>query len=627
MAGEAMSAFVRFFVRDEVSGDAARVEQAARQAADGMDEAADVSGNKLTRGLKSAGGMAVTAAKGLAGVGAAVGGAVAGIMAFTGAASESLEDMGKLETAFTTAGHSAETAQGVYSDFVGILGETDQAVEASNHLAELTNSQKDLNKWGTIAAGVYARFGDSLPLEGLTEAANETAKVGTVTGPLADALNWAGIKEDEFNQKLAACNTEQERAALITETLNGEYAEAGNKYLELNEKLVANREAQANWNNAMGKAGEAVMPVSTALMDLGASIMEKAMPYLQQFAGWFTEKLPAAQDKVMGFVDAVWPTFQALFDGLTAAKDAVFPAVSDGFQWFADNLPAIVSAVTGLFTAFMAYHGLSAIVGAISAIKTAYMALEGATMLAKIQQLLLNTAMKMNPFVLIVSLIAGLVVAFITAYTTSETFRNKVNAVFNKVKGVISGAMNTAKSVVTGAMGAIKGVISGASGVINGLGAKFQAVKAKIAGAINGARDAVRNAINRIKGILSGTLKFPNIKLPHFNIKGGQVPWGIGGKGTPPKISIDWYKDGALFSKPTLFATPYGMKGVGEAGPEFVSPVNVLKDYVREAVTEANRGGYVSNVTVNLDESGRARDIANAIKRAEKRNAYALGIV
>lgn len=422
-----------------------------------------------------------------------------------------------------------------------------------------------------------------------------------VTGPLADALNWAGIKEDEFNEKLAKCNSEQERATLITNTLNGEYAEAGNKYLEMNSSLVANRKAQADWSEAMAKAGEKLMPVTTALMEVGAALMEKAMPHMESFANWFNEKLPVVQEKVV--------------------------SLGDKFQWFADHFPQIATAAAGLLGAFMAFQGMTAVVGAINAMKAAYAALQGATLLAKIQQLLLNAAMKANPFVLIVSLIAGLVVAFITAYTTSETFRNKVNAVFNKVKGVISGAMNTAKSVVTGAMGAIKGVISGASGVINGLGAKFQAVKAKIAGAINGARDAVRNAINRIKGILSGTLKFPNIKLPHFNINGGQVPWGIGGKGTPPKISIDWYKDGALFSKPTLFATPYGMKGVGEAGPEFVSPVNVLKDYVREAVTEANRGGYVSNVTVNLDESGRARDIANAIKRAEKRNAYALGIV
>ena len=87
-----------------------------------------------------------------------------------------------------------------------------------------------MSEWTTICEGVYATFGDSIPIEGLTEAANETAKVGQVTGTLADALNWAGISEDAFNEKLAACNTEAEREKLIRETLNGVYSDAASNY-------------------------------------------------------------------------------------------------------------------------------------------------------------------------------------------------------------------------------------------------------------------------------------------------------------------------------------------------------------------------------------------------------------
>ena len=47
-----------------------------------------------------------------------------------------------------------------------------------------------------------------MPIEGLTEAANETAKTGELTGVLADALNWAGITEDDFKARLEACNSE-----------------------------------------------------------------------------------------------------------------------------------------------------------------------------------------------------------------------------------------------------------------------------------------------------------------------------------------------------------------------------------------------------------------------------------
>ena len=128
-------------------------------------------------------------------------GAVTSLVALTQMTQDTMEDMGKLEAGFTSAGHSADTAKNVFYDMVGILGETDTAVEASNHLAVLTDSQEELSKWTDIATGVYAKFGDSLPIEGLTEAANETAKTGTVVGQLADALNWAGISEDDFSIK------------------------------------------------------------------------------------------------------------------------------------------------------------------------------------------------------------------------------------------------------------------------------------------------------------------------------------------------------------------------------------------------------------------------------------------
>ena len=186
---------------------------------------------------------------------------------------EFIEDMGKLETSFTTSGHSAETAKKTYKEFVGILGETDQSVEAVNHLAKLTKNQKELAAWTDIAAGVYATFGDSLPLEGLTEASNETAKVAQVTGPLADALNWAGVSEDKFNKSLEKCNSEQERATLITETLNKLYGEASSKYKEVNKDLIEARKATSDLQEAQAELGKAVMPVMTKIKVAAAGIL------------------------------------------------------------------------------------------------------------------------------------------------------------------------------------------------------------------------------------------------------------------------------------------------------------------------------------------------------------------
>ena len=175
----------------------------------------------IDNNFQKLGGSIKTALKGAS---VALAGIATALVGTAVATEEYRVNQAKLNTAFEMAGAKAGTAQKVYSDLYKTLGDSDVAVEAANHLAQMTTNEKDLAEWTTIATGVYATFGDSLPIEGLTESANETAKVGQVTGSLADALNWAGISEDEFNKKLAACNSEQERTALIQDTLMGKYA-------------------------------------------------------------------------------------------------------------------------------------------------------------------------------------------------------------------------------------------------------------------------------------------------------------------------------------------------------------------------------------------------------------------
>ena len=79
--------------------------------------------------------------------------------------------MGKLETAFEAAGRSTELATETYKNFSSVLGEEDRSVEAVNHLAKFVETEQDMQKWTDICAGVWGTFGDSLPIEGLTEAA------------------------------------------------------------------------------------------------------------------------------------------------------------------------------------------------------------------------------------------------------------------------------------------------------------------------------------------------------------------------------------------------------------------------------------------------------------------------
>lgn len=131
--------------------------------------------SKLKSGLATAG---KTAAAGIGLITASATSAAGALLSLEESTEEYRIAQGKLNTAFEAAGYSTETAKEVYQDFYGILGDTDTATEASQLLSKLSNNQEDLSKWVSLSAGVYGTFGDSLPIEGLIESSNETAKVG-----------------------------------------------------------------------------------------------------------------------------------------------------------------------------------------------------------------------------------------------------------------------------------------------------------------------------------------------------------------------------------------------------------------------------------------------------------------
>lgn len=252
----------------------------ANQALDETTKKAGKSNTTIGDTFKKIGAGALKIAKSVATAGGALGGAW--IAAIEGSR-EYRTEMGKLDTAFVTNGHSSEAAKKTYQELQAVLGDTDVSVEAANHLAVMTDNEKDLQTWTDICTGVFATFGDSLPIEGLTEAANETAKVGQVTGPLADALNWAGISEDEFNDKLAKCSSEQERQRLIMETLNSTYKSASDQYKETNKDVIAANRAQEKLNGAMAELGRVGEPILTAVKNKVAEMVTAAVPHLESF--------------------------------------------------------------------------------------------------------------------------------------------------------------------------------------------------------------------------------------------------------------------------------------------------------------------------------------------------------
>ena len=329
--------------------------------------------------------------------------AVAGLVAAAESTRDYRMEMGKLDTAFTDSGFSSEAATTAYKELVGVLGEYDQSVEAANHLAKLTSNEKELATWtGDILPGVFATFGDSLPIEGLTEAANETAKVGQVTGPLADALNWAGIAEDEFNESLAKCTTEQERQRLIMETLAGVYGDASAAYKETNADVIAANQANDNWMSSLAQVGAVVEPLLTDIKDLGATLLSSIVPVIE---------------------------------GLLS------------------NLPTIAVAIGGITAAVIAFK-----IAAIAA-TAAQQGMTLAQYAGAAAQNALNVAMNANPIGLIILGITALVSAFMLLWNNCEGFREFWINLWEKIKTAAINAWEGIKALPEKIYNGIKSAI------------------------------------------------------------------------------------------------------------------------------------------------------------------------
>lgn len=273
------------------------------------------------------------------------------------------EDLAKLDTSFGDAGKDTEVAYQTYKKFYGVLGEQDRSVEAVDHLAQFVNTEKDMSKWTTIAAGVTAKFGDSLPIEGLTEAANETAKVGEVTGPLADALNWTTGEEEKFNQKLAECNSEQERAKLITDKLISQYGEAGKKYMENNASIMANREATEDFTAAQAQLGEKMEPLKTKFTQFKTQALLAIIPVVSKVVSgflWLSNKVfpivTGAATKVSAVIQKIKSVLKSVIDFVrgvfsvnwSAAWDSIVTTFGNIFGKLAGFVKAPFNAVIGL---------------------------------------------------------------------------------------------------------------------------------------------------------------------------------------------------------------------------------------------------------------------------------------
>ena len=332
--------------------------------------------------------------------------------------------------------------------------------------------------------------------------------------------------------------------------------------------------------------------VVATLKNLWDTVLKPTFEKIKEIAStvvkWFKENWPAIQEKISQVFkgiktvwDAVlWPVFKKVIE-------VAFGVVN----WFIDKWPMIQKVIK------VAFDGI---------------------------KLLWNTVLK-PVFDLLMKIVGKIKDTF------TEKFVPMVKDIkkwFDDIKDGIKEKIEFAQEKVQGAIDKITGFFDGIKKVKDDVLGWFSDIKDGIAEKIDGARKAVSDAIDKIKGFFDFKFTWPKLSMPKFGIEGSMNPlkWLKDGV---PKLTVKWNAAGAIFDRPTIFNTPYGLQGVGEAGPEAVAPIGTLMGYVRTAVEEA-RGNQGMNIVVNVDRMDSTTDVDELMEymgNRMKEKAYSLGLV
>lgn len=242
--------------------------------------------------------------KGMLAGGAVVGGIKAvgdAIMSVVEDTAEYRKIMGTLEISSERAGYSAQQTADIYRTLQGVLGDTQTAATTTANLQAIGLAQEDLITVTNAAIGAWATYGDSIPIDGLSESINETIQAGKVTGTFADVLNWAGTSEDDFNAKLEAANGTTERANIVLQELKSQgLDQAGKAWQDANEDVVALNEATERWDGAMAQLGETLTPAATAIKNFGADAILWLADQIQAVIEWWNSLVSVMNDPEKG---------------------------------------------------------------------------------------------------------------------------------------------------------------------------------------------------------------------------------------------------------------------------------------------------------------------------------------
>lgn len=283
--------------------------------------------------------------------------------------------------------------------------------------------------------------------------------------------------------------------------------------------------------------------------------------------------------------------FAALGDLVVKLNDVVtsFLDSDEKMAQLKDTIGIATSVVAAAGAAFLAYKGYVALATAAevahtvatTAMTAANAAAEaGATGLA-LAQAALNAVISANPVALLVSALAALATGLVTAYKTSETFRNTVNSAFSTVKNIAQSAIGTVVDWINDLVAKIEGAAAALANLKNGIGAAADAYNT-----------AYNNAINNYNQRKSAKQWDNSHKDLEWDDDNGWVPKGTSSSG-----------NGSSRAGSQTAANPYpaiasGAKKASKATKE--AAAEVVKS-VSDTTTEID--GKITRTTENITET------------------------
>lgn len=480
------------------------------------------------------------------------------------------------------------------------------------------------------------------------------------------------LKEFKTNMMDGTANEYLTMLGLNAEKITAEYAKGGDSARVATDKVI---QALISCKDPQDQfiAGQGIM--GTMWEDLGADAVNALMKTngeLSNSKDAMEQLKTDAYDNLTTSVSTLGNTFEV--ELLQPLADSVSPALAD----VVNKVTEIISVVSDTIQKSPELQAV--LIGVATALGVVAVALGISALISGVQKAFaaLNTTMLANPIFLIVTAIAALVAGLVYAYNNCESFRNavdkafvfikdlfgdiktfftdtfnvigekltsakdKITTVFNGIKDTMGNILGSAKDTVSeklnniknayesnggGIKGAAAAVMEGVKGyfttgltfVDNLTGGKLSNIANSFKNKLNDAKNSVKGIIDKIKSFFNFKISWPKIPTPHFSIKPNG--WSVGDlmKGIKPDLDITWYAKGKIFKKPTIFPTAYGLKGVGEAGPEAVAPINVLQDYVEEAVENANSTYKNMDYDLLADKIARACASIEQVMEIDKR--------